>query len=391
MTCAAIRCDTISSIHTRGATLRHPALPVVDGLNPSRARVDTAITAAGAVRHLIATQHHHDPTDDEDALFERFRRGEVRRDDGTVLSATDIVPGGTFIWFYRRPAPERQVPGQLRLLYQDENILVVDKPPFMSTLPRGQHITETAVVRARRQFGIDELSPVHRLDRLTRGVLLFTVRRDVRGPYQQLFERRQVRKTYEAVTRRPGGWEGNRGSYRVPAGALSIGSAAVELPAPTPTDPWELRHRLIKDRGRLATYIQPGEANSLTQVTGIRDYRNASDRDTSARDSTDQDTSDQDSTDRDSTDRIVWTLQPHSGRTHQLRVNMRLFGTPILNDSVYTDLSDSALYDPSAELPFVPAVSDEDFNTPMALTARELSFIDPVTAEPRHFISSYEY
>lgn len=348
---------------TEELILRNPPLPAVDGLNPSRVRLDTATSAAAAVRHLIENQHHHDPTDDETALYERFRRGEVRLDNGTVLQPADTVAGGTFIWFYRRPAPERPVPGDMHLLYRDENILVADKPPFMSTLPRGQHITETAVVRARRQFGIDDLSPVHRLDRLTRGVLLFTVRREVRGAYQQLFERRLVQKTYDAVTPRPPGWT-DLTQVEVPAGALHLGSPASALAAPSAAEPWVLRHRLIKDRGHLATYVAEGDANSETAVVGIR----PSDLDDS---------------------KLVWTLQPHSGRTHQLRVNMRLFKTPIVDDPIYTDISDRALYDQTAPLPFVPAVEDEEFNRPMGLTARELSFTDPLSGEPRHFVSSY--
>lgn len=348
---------------TEELILRNPPLPVVDGLNPSRVRLDLATSAAAAVRHLIETQHHHDPTDDETALYERFRRGEVRLDDGTVLHPADTVAGGSFIWFYRRPAPERPVPGDMHLLYRDENILVVDKPPFMSTLPRGQHITETAVVRARRQFGIDDLSPVHRLDRLTRGVLLFTVRREVRGAYQQLFERRLVQKTYDAVTPRPPEWT-DLAQVDVPAGALHFGSPATVLATPSAAEPWVLRHRLVKDRGHLATYVTEGDANSETTVVGIRPQEG------------DNST-------------LVWTLKPHSGRTHQLRVNMRLFGTPILDDPIYTDISDRALYDQTAPLPFVPAVEDEDFNRPMGLTARELSFTDPLTGGPRHFVSSY--
>jgi tRNA pseudouridine32 synthase/23S rRNA pseudouridine746 synthase len=68
---------------------------------------------------------------------------------------------------------------------------------------------------------------------------------------------------------------------------------------------------------------------------------------------------------------------------------MRLFGTPILDDPIYTDISDRALYDQAAPLPYVPAVEDEDFSRPMGLTARELSFTDPLSGEPRHFASSY--
>ncbi|MDN5683703.1 pseudouridine synthase, partial [Corynebacterium glyciniphilum] len=295
------------------------------------------------MRHLIATQQHHDPTDDASAVLRRFSDGAVRLDDGRALAPEDVVPAGVFIWFYRRPAPERPVPGTLREIYRDERLLVVDKPPFMSTLPRGQHITETAVVRARRQFGIDSLSPAHRLDRLTRGVLLFTMTQDVRGAYQRLFESRSVRKTYEAVTPVPRGWDellapgvNNREGavlLPVPAGAFGCGTVAGMHPAPSPEHPWVLRHHMVKLRGRMATYLTDDEPNAETRVTGVRLVGAASDIDETAGGGAGY------------VPRIVWTLEPHSGRTHQLRVNMRLFGTPIVCDPLYGELSDTALWD----------------------------------------------
>ncbi|WP_260853573.1 pseudouridine synthase [Corynebacterium glyciniphilum] len=337
------------------------------------------------MQHLIATQQHHDPTDDVTAVLRRFNAGAVRLDDGRALAPEDVVPAGVFIWFYRRPAPERPVPGTLREIYRDERLLVVDKPPFMSTLPRGQHITETAVVRARRQFGIDSLSPAHRLDRLTRGVLLFTVKQDVRGAYQRLFESRGVRKTYEAVTPVPAGWgellapdvdsREDTVLLPVPAGAFGSGTDAGMHPVPSPERPWVLRHHMVKLRGRMATYLTDDEPNAETRVTGIRLV------------GTDGGETVQGAV--RSVPRIVWTLEPHSGRTHQLRVNMRLFGTPIVSDPLYGELSDTALWDVDGKMPFVPSVADEDFNHPMGLTAVALSFLDPFTGEHHTFHSTY--
>lgn len=349
--------------------MRNPPLPIADGLNPSRVRVEHSGSARSIVRHLIDTQQHHDPTDDDAAVLQRFAEGLVRLDDGTRLSPSTVVPAGEFIWFYRRPAPERVVPGELREIHRDDHLLVVDKPTFMSTLPRGQHITETAVVRARRQFGISTLSPAHRLDRLTRGVLLFTVDPSVRGAYQRLFEAREVVKTYEAVTPVPTGWfagsDGDTATFPVPDGALGYRSPATELDAPSEAEPWVLRHRMIKLRGRMATYLEAGEPNSETRVTGVRLVRGGGEH--------------------GHEDVVVWTLEPHSGRTHQLRVNMRLLGVPIVNDPLYGPLSDEALWDADAPMPFVPAVADEDFSAPMGLTAAAMRFTDPLSQEPREF------
>jgi 23S rRNA-/tRNA-specific pseudouridylate synthase len=77
------------------------------------------------------------------------------------------------------------------VLYRDENIVVVDKPHFLATMPRGSHVAQTVVVRLRRELGLPELTAAHRLDRLTAGVLLATVRREVRAPYQEMFARRE--------------------------------------------------------------------------------------------------------------------------------------------------------------------------------------------------------
>ena len=105
------------------------------------------------------------------------------------------------VWFYRIPAPEVPVPYRCETIFEDERLLVVDKPPFLATMPRGKHITQSATVQLRKLTGNGELSPAHRLDRLTSGVLVFTKTREVRGAYQQLFARREAEKTYEAIAR----------------------------------------------------------------------------------------------------------------------------------------------------------------------------------------------
>ena len=115
---------------------------------------------------------------------------------------------------------------------------MVDKPHFLATMPRGRHVAQTALVRLRRDLDLPELSPAHRLDRLTAGVLLFTTRRELRGSYQTLFARGLVRKTYLAR-----------------AGV----NPTVELPT-------VLRSRIIKRRGQLQAVEEPGEPNAETLI-----------------------------------------------------------------------------------------------------------------------------
>jgi tRNA pseudouridine32 synthase/23S rRNA pseudouridine746 synthase len=147
-------------------------------------------------------------------------------------------------------------------------------------MPRGRHVAQTATVRLRRELGLPELSPAHRLDRLTAGVLLFTTRREFRGAYQTLFARGWVRKTY-------------------------LARAAVDPNLELPT---VVRNRIVKRRGQLQAVEEPGEPNAETLVEHVGDG--------------------------------LYRLTPRTGRTHQLRVHMALLGLPIVNDPLYPNVID---------------------------------------------------
>ena len=124
--------------------------------------------------------------------------GEVVDQYGAVLDPATAPPAGASVYLYRDLRDEVPVPFDIPVLYQDEDIVVADKPHFLATMPRGRHVAQTALVRIRRELGLHELSPAHRLDRLTAGVPPFTTRREVRGAYQTLFARGAAHKTYLA-------------------------------------------------------------------------------------------------------------------------------------------------------------------------------------------------
>lgn len=121
------------------------------------------------------------------AAVDQVDRGEVVDSAGMRVTAGTRLPAGAVVYTYREPAEEISVPFAIDVLHWDENVLVVDKPHFLATMPRGRHVTETALVRLRKMLDLPELAPAHRLDRLTAGVLLFTVRRDARAAYHSLF------------------------------------------------------------------------------------------------------------------------------------------------------------------------------------------------------------
>ena len=166
--------------------LRPAPLPVRDGLGPARVRLRGGVVVDEFLARWGAE------------AAAKVLAGEVVLPDGAVVTGTTVLPAGAHVYFYRELPDEVPVPFDIPILHRDDDIVVVDKPHFLATMPRGRHVAQTALVRLRRELDMPELSPAHRLDRLTAGVLLFTTRRELRGAYQTLFARGEVRKTYLA-------------------------------------------------------------------------------------------------------------------------------------------------------------------------------------------------
>ncbi|MGE2713398.1 pseudouridine synthase [Mycolicibacterium litorale] len=279
---------------------RPAPLPVRDGLGPARVRL-----RGGAVLVELADRFG-------ESVAAKVFDGGVLTAAGDVVTPATVLPPGAHVYLYRDLPQEVPVPFPITVRYRDDDIVVADKPHFLATMPRGRHVAETAVVRLRRELDLPELSPAHRLDRLTAGVLLFTTRREIRGRYQRLFAEGAVDKVYLA---------------------RSAGHSAVELPT-------VVRSRIVKQRGRLQAFEEPGEPNAETLVEYLGED--------------------------------LYRLTPRTGRTHQLRVHMAALGLPLRNDPLYPEIVD---------------VAPDDFSRPLQLLAHSMRFDDPVTGESRRFVS----
>ncbi len=254
-------------------------LPVRDGLNPSRVRLPESgpwPTTLGYLRQRFYG--------DEQRLAEKVAAAEVVDATGTPVDEHTPFVADSFVFLYRDPAPEVRVPFELEVLFADEHLLVVDKPHFLATTPRGAYVVESATVRLRRDRGEPDLSPVHRLDRVTAGVLIFSRRPAERGAYQELFARRQVRKSYRAVA-----------PFR-----------------PDLTFPLDVASRIVKERGTPTAEEVPGEPNAHTRIE-LLEVRGPLGH---------------------------YALHPSTGRTHQLRVQLNSLGLPIRFDPFYPRLLD---------------------------------------------------
>lgn len=210
---------------------------------------------------------------------ERLAGGEFVDQGGRPWTGEEPYRPNTFVWFHRPLRPEPVVPFSIDVLYADERIVVVDKPHFLATTPNGTHVRETVLVRLRDSLGLPDLTPAHRLDRLTAGVLVLTTQRVHRGTYAGLFQTRSVQKSYEA---------------------LAPFDPSLEFPC-------RVANRIEKHRGSLQAEVVAGEPNAETLIELVET------RGRLAR----------------------CRLTPMTGKTHQLRVHMAGLGMPILGDSLY--------------------------------------------------------
>lgn len=279
---------------------KRPApIPPRHGLDPARLRLPEEGPWTTLLEHLVERLPRVAPARIEEMLHEQRIHGE----DGPLGIDAAYVPG-SFIWFHRDLPDEVPVPFDVTVLHRDEHLLVVDKPHFLATIPRGRHVLETALVRLRRSLDLPALSPAHRLDRVTAGLVMFVITPSARGAYQTMFRDRLVHKEYEAIA-----------PY----------DPTLELPR-------TVRSRILKERGVLAAQEIPGPPNSESTVE-LLEHRDGLGR---------------------------YRLTPATGRTHQLRVHMCSLGIPILGDDFYPELHEKPLDDFTKPLQLLAKVLEFD-------------------------------
>lgn len=240
-----------------------------------------------------------------DFLVERFpaitrETWQQRMLSGKVLDAQQrsLLPAepyqaGALVYYFREVADEPQVPFTEHILYQDAHLIAVDKPHFLPTMPAGRYVEKTVLRRLMKRLDNPDIAPIHRLDRLTAGVLLFSVNPKSRDAYQGLFRQRKVFKCYEAI-----------------APAL-------------PGQQWPYRYR---------SRLEPAEQFfRMQEVSGV------------ANSDTVIEVAEQDGE--------LWRyrLYPVTGRKHQLRVHLAALGAPIVNDPLYPQLRALAEHESYAE------------------------------------------
>jgi tRNA pseudouridine32 synthase/23S rRNA pseudouridine746 synthase len=255
-----------------------PPLPTVAGVGPS-----SRWLPPGRWRTVLEFFKEQYPRVDVEIWTTRMAKGEVIDECGRTVDSQTAYRVGACIFYYRELEIESRIPFVEQVLYQDDHILVADKPHFLPVIPSGRFLHQTLLVRLRNIYNLESLVPIHRLHRETAGVVLFSVNPKTRGHYTSLFRNRKVTKVYEAV-------------------APSIDASRL---------PTIRRSRIVRGQPFFRMKEVPGAANSETQIT----YRLKVGRDS------------------------IYELIPLTGRKHQLRLHLAAVGIPIVNDKLYPEMT----------------------------------------------------
>ncbi|MFW7365020.1 MAG: pseudouridine synthase [Rothia mucilaginosa] len=287
--------------------------------------------------YLIARFYPNNPQ----IIHARFNTGEVRLDDGTILTGDSPYMPGERIWYFRELADEPQLPSDMPVLYEDEHVLAIDKPHFLPTTPRGSYIAQTALTKLRVREQNPLLIPIHRLDRPTAGVLLFAKTVEARRPFQMMFQHRQVSKTYRAVA-------------PVPADAAAVEQALSAEGLQVRSHIQKIRDQLqVQQLSEQECAAQGVEPNTLTTVKILRTFTPSAQAVEGWRAEPNREWT-------------LYDLAPHTGKTHQLRAHLNMLSAPILGDVLYPQV-----------LPDAPDRPEY----PLQLLAYSLHFEHPITGE----------
>lgn len=266
------------------------------------------------------------PRIDAEIWQQRMLDGKVSWFAGDKIGPDTAFQPSRRLCYFREVPAEPKVPFAHQILFQNDHLLVVAKPHFLPVTPGGDFVNECLLERVRRDTGIADLAPLHRLDKETAGLVLFSCHAQSRPLYHQLFAEGTITKAYLAVAELPTHLQ-----------ELTIGQQ------------WQVKNRLEKADPRFLMQMVAGEDNAWSTIQLLARQQQSAFQQLG-----------------------LFQLWPHTGKTHQLRLHMQAIGMPILHDKYYPKL-----------LP-----KQQDFQAmPLQLLAQQLQFVDPVCGTSRHFSS----
>ncbi|WP_353144119.1 pseudouridine synthase [Acinetobacter pragensis] len=288
--------------------------PMMHGVSASKVFLKPSPASVQTVFGYLCAQFGHI---DQSEWRQRFQDGLIYDAFGQKLNVNSAFHANSHVFYYRFLPHEIHVPFEHTILFENTDLMVIDKPHFLTMSPTGQYVQETLLVRLKNQTGIEQLTPIHRLDRETAGIVLFSKHPETRGAYQQMFAERKVQKTYHAIA-----------------------PYALDMQFPQTVC-------LNMDKGVpfYTMKVYDGQPNSETEIHVLEhDAQWAK-----------------------------YLLKPHTGKQHQLRVHLAHLGLPIKNDPLYPNVAHKADHDFTAPLQLL--AKHIEFKDPVTLQPMQFSSV----------------
>ncbi|MBU0991874.1 MAG: pseudouridine synthase [Proteobacteria bacterium] len=242
----------------------------------------------------------------------RIECGKITDEFGTPITFKTRYTPNTRLMYFREVDHEPVIPFKETIIFQNDHLIASVKPHFLPVIPGGPYVNECLLYRLRQQTGMENLSPIHRIDRETAGIVLFSVNRETRGAYQLLFDTGQVEKTYEAI------------------GGLPF--------TPTQTD-WIIQGKIEKGTPWFRMHETSGAVNAKT-VIHLLETR---------------------------ADQGRYRIHPQTGKKHQIRIHMCRICPGIKNDRYYPELQSES--DPDFSKPLKLLAKEISFRDPLTKTS----------------------
>ncbi len=221
----------------------------------------------------------------EKEWIKRISKGLIVKENGKPITVETKYTPYTTLLYYKTADTEIQIPFKEKIIYMDNNIIVVDKPHFLPVMPAGKYINENLLTRLKKRTNNSDIVPINRIDRETSGLVIFSVNKNTRGIYQSLFMHKKVEKTYYAITR---------------SGGIHF----------LPQDQFLIQSRIVKGRPWFTMKQTSGRINAQSFLTPIQRKK----------------------------DKILFKIKPLTGKKHQIRIHLSSIGCKIINDRTYPDL-----------------------------------------------------
>jgi len=215
-----------------------------------------------------------------DVWRSRIEKGCVKDDSGLPISLDTPYRVNLRLSYRREVDTEPVIPFKEEIVFRNEHFLVADKPHFLPVIPSGPYVNECLLYRLGKSTGIEGLVPINRLDRETAGLVMFSVCRETRNIYSDLFRLGRITKTYEAIG---------------------------VLPPEPGRKEWFVESRITRGEPWFLSRNEEGKPNART-VIRLAEAGNG---------------------------KGFFVLKPLTGKQHQLRLHMTMIGSRILNDFYY--------------------------------------------------------